>query len=202
MKNRSPSVERICAAAVGHFAERGYDASSLNEIAEQVGIRKASLYAHFAGKDALFLEVFSEAREQEAAFVHACFAAERANRLPGEHYCRMVAGRYKESAHLRFLLRTAYLPPAPLRAVIATGYEDHVQALRDLFCAALATGRSLAGTDIRMFADAYLGIVDSLHVELVYSNEAAFERRLTALWRIMADSLALASPQAPAKHEA
>ncbi|WP_081897690.1 TetR/AcrR family transcriptional regulator [Massilia sp. BSC265] len=54
MKIRSPSVERICGAAVKHFAEHGYDASSLNVIAEQVGIRKASLYTHFSGKGAVF----------------------------------------------------------------------------------------------------------------------------------------------------
>jgi AcrR family transcriptional regulator len=193
MKNRSPSVERICAAAVSHFAEYGYDASSLNEIAARVGIRKASLYAHFASKDALFMEVFSEAREQESAFVQASFAAEGVTSVPGEHYCKMVAARYKDSAHLRFLLRTAYLPPASLRGAITSGYEEHVQALRDLFCIGLASGRTLNGADIRVFGDAYLGIVDSLHVELVYSNEAAFERRRIALWRILADSIGQAS---------
>ncbi len=43
----------ICAAAARIIAAKGYEAASLREIAEAVGITKASLYYHFSSKDEL-----------------------------------------------------------------------------------------------------------------------------------------------------
>ncbi|WP_406025975.1 TetR/AcrR family transcriptional regulator [Nocardioides sp. NBC_00850] len=42
------------------FTSRGYAATSTREIAEAVGIRQASLYYHFAGKDEILSELLSQ----------------------------------------------------------------------------------------------------------------------------------------------
>ncbi len=45
--------EKIFEASLDLFAQNGFDAVSMREIAEAVGIKKASLYSHFSGKDEL-----------------------------------------------------------------------------------------------------------------------------------------------------
>lgn len=49
--------EDILNAAAALFVERGFAATSTRLIAERVGIRQASLYYHFSGKDELLIEL-------------------------------------------------------------------------------------------------------------------------------------------------
>ncbi|MGY6655535.1 TetR family transcriptional regulator [Amycolatopsis sp. TRM77291] len=49
----SPTPQRILAASRALFAARGYRATSMQAIADRVGITKAALYYHFASKDEL-----------------------------------------------------------------------------------------------------------------------------------------------------
>ena len=47
--------ERILDVALDLFTEKGYDKTSLREIAEQLGFTKAALYYHFPGKKDILL---------------------------------------------------------------------------------------------------------------------------------------------------
>jgi TetR/AcrR family transcriptional regulator len=49
--------ERILDAAEDLFAENGFSATSLGDVADRVGIRSPSLYNHFKNKEALYLAV-------------------------------------------------------------------------------------------------------------------------------------------------
>lgn len=59
--------ERIKSVALPLFAHKGYEGTTMKEIAELVGIKKASLYAHYDGKEALFFTILEDLKQEYIA---------------------------------------------------------------------------------------------------------------------------------------
>ncbi|HEY9710744.1 MAG TPA: helix-turn-helix domain-containing protein, partial [Oculatellaceae cyanobacterium] len=56
--------ERVITAAEILFRQRGYNVVTMRDIAEEVGIRQASLYYHFPSKEQLFITVIEQVFER------------------------------------------------------------------------------------------------------------------------------------------
>ena len=60
----SRSVQKralILSAAMRHFAQHGYEAARVGDMANQLGIAKGSVFQHFGSKDGLFFESYKSA---------------------------------------------------------------------------------------------------------------------------------------------
>ena len=62
--NGEASRRRILDAAAEIAGERGYTATSINEVASRSGLPKSSIYWHFSDKDALFAAVIEDSYER------------------------------------------------------------------------------------------------------------------------------------------
>ncbi len=88
-QTRSRKGEAVLEAAGKLFLEQGYAAVSMDAVAREAGVSKATLYAHFASKEALFGAVVSKrcsvmAETLELARVHDA-PLEMALRRVGRH---------------------------------------------------------------------------------------------------------------------
>ena len=61
--------QEILSRALELFTEKGYEGTGMDDIAKAVGIRKASLYYHFDGKESIFSAVFNGILAEYAAYV-------------------------------------------------------------------------------------------------------------------------------------
>ena len=70
--DRGNTKQEILEASLELFSVRGFEATSISQIASAVGIRKASLYSHFESKQAILDELVQEVLKQYE--VHSIFA--------------------------------------------------------------------------------------------------------------------------------
>jgi AcrR family transcriptional regulator len=56
---------------MSHFAERGFHAARVGDIAAELGIAKGSVFQHFKSKDGLFFEVYKKAVRSFAVYMDA-----------------------------------------------------------------------------------------------------------------------------------
>lgn len=72
MMSKGNTKQEILEAALELFSVQGFEAASISQIADAVGIRKASLYSHFDGKQAILDELMKVILEQYSE--HSIFA--------------------------------------------------------------------------------------------------------------------------------
>jgi AcrR family transcriptional regulator len=97
---RTDTRARIQAVALELFTERGYEGTSLREIAERLGVTKAALYYHFKSKE----EIVSSFVEDGMKRVQAILEWLREQpRTPETHreFLRRYSAELHESNHFR-----------------------------------------------------------------------------------------------------
>jgi TetR/AcrR family transcriptional regulator len=72
----SKRKEEIVETATVLFAERGYAGASMADLAEAVGLRKASLFHHFPSKDLLYAAVLERPVQEVAVAIAAATTSE------------------------------------------------------------------------------------------------------------------------------
>ncbi|MER6577159.1 TetR family transcriptional regulator [Nonomuraea sp. NPDC001023] len=131
-RKKEQTRRRIAETALRLFAERGFDAVTVNEIAEAAGVAKVTLFAYFPSKECLALDGVTE---DTAAIV--------AGRAPGrsplgalrEHYRTMAAQGAREVDVEGLLTRVRVIAATP--ALLAAVQQTHAGE-RHALAAALA----------------------------------------------------------------
>jgi AcrR family transcriptional regulator len=104
--------DRILDAAEDLFAEKGYSATSLGDVADRVGIRSPSLYNHFRNKEALYEAVLERLLEDFSAPM-AELAREAVTDEQVFHWLEAIVRQHHANPNLARLLQHAALSGGP-----------------------------------------------------------------------------------------
>lgn len=130
-----PAAESILAVAEQLFAERGYEATSMSELAQRAGVSKANIFHHFHSKRELYLAVMQAACKDSRQALLEIRAGNGSTRERLTGFMRR---------HLRNLLDNEEVSRLVLREVLESGPEH---------------GRELAE---RVFAEGFRQLVETV----------------------------------------
>jgi AcrR family transcriptional regulator len=153
--------DRLLLVAATTFTERGYDGTSMEDLARELGITKSAIYHHVSGKDELLRLATNRALDGLTAVVEQADAIEgpAIDRL--EHFVRRsVDVLLDELPFVTLLLRVRGNTPVERRAITRRREIDHAISL--LVAQAEAEGDVRPDVDPALTARLLFGMVNSL----------------------------------------
>lgn len=153
--------EQIYEVASRLFSERGYHATSMRDLASELGMQGGSLYAHISGKEELLVEIVNQAARQfDAALLplrDATLTPEEKLREAMRRHLQVVTGNL-ESATV-FFHEWEHLAPESYGHV--TAWRDTIDAFyRDLIREGVQAGTYKPDLDIKMTAYLVLSAIN------------------------------------------
>ncbi len=173
----------ILESALELFADRGYEGVSVQDIAAAVGIRAASLYAHFPGKEAIFRAVFALALGKWEETAAGCMREASGPGSPETRIARVLlafVSAMADSTVYRFWTRVYVFPPRFLRdsdfAACAALDRKFVDGLRSV----IADGLGLKPAAAASLSSALMNYAAGLLVNSAYAAPSMREIRAAA----------------------
>lgn len=179
----------ILAEARTIFARQGYAETSLREIAEAVGIKTPSLYAHFPSKEALYAEVYAGVSVDHTAFFDELLrnSSELEPLARLHHILGGIEAYYRDRPDLaEFSLRAAVTEYGPggeqLRQIFLDSESTLAAAVRQTYEDGVAAGTFAAG-DAEGFTALVFVVMDGLFLQLTHDTPEIYRERFDQAWR-------------------
>ncbi|MBW6457899.1 MAG: TetR/AcrR family transcriptional regulator [FCB group bacterium] len=183
--------DKILETAAKYFSEKGYNGTSMREIAEALDITKAALYYHFPGKDAIFSACISNSLERIASYYEEINASNESFWTKLE---QLIAGifRFSESRPHTFrlfsLLMNQSFDREPDKHMMQKYFIRQSRAFNAMIETAIANKEIRGDIPADLISSALFGLIHhaSGHkIKNMFSNGFTAEEQITHLLKLI-----------------
>ncbi|MEK4228199.1 TetR/AcrR family transcriptional regulator [Solibacillus sp. FSL H8-0538] len=181
------SSQRIKDTALKLFTEKGYEGTSLADIAEVVGMKKSSIYNHYKSKDDLFLSIFETCSQGELTFYKRFFANDAM--LPTlqllKTFIDQKTSHFSQSTSSKFLFRFMIFPPFHMKQQLEQATTLHNEQSKQIIMDALHDAmifRAMEPKRISEMISLYCVLLEGILVETLFGNQERSLARIEEAW--------------------
>lgn len=167
--------QRVLDAAATAFAERGYEGSSIRDIADLLKVRSASLYYYLPSKEAALAAVCEAGVTTFIANLSKAIgdSSSAAEKVRAAIHVQLSPLRERPYAdYIRVFLRHRHELPDPERRRIVGLSRQYQKLVQDIFTAAIASGEFRSTLNAEYSAFALLGLCNSVISSHVWPRSA------------------------------
>jgi AcrR family transcriptional regulator len=180
--------DRLSVEAARMFAERGYHGTSIGDLADALGIRKASVYSHIKGKEDLLVEIaLAGAKAFHTALDGVATDAdpEQRLRLALRAHLGVVAGQLDVATvwlqEWRFLT-------GPARQTFLTERRRYERRIRKLFEDAVKAGVLRSDLDVKRAVLVFFSIANWAYTWM--TTRTTVDQEADAFWSLLVEGMA------------
>ncbi|PRX77431.1 TetR family transcriptional regulator [Bacillus sp. V-88] len=181
----------IKSVALDLFGQKGYEDTSLAEIAKEVGIKKPSIYNHFRSKEDLFIDVLEDLivsevtayRKTEVAMNHQ--EPLKNVRVLFDLFCQ----RLLTTKEALLWKRVTFFPPEQFKDLIQEQFIHLEKVTTSILVSVYKEGvnqgmfQEVTEDD---FVASFLCLVDGVFLEHHYYTDEIFQQRIESAWKVYA----------------
>ena len=159
------SRQEILRTAARLFQQRGYDATSMNDVAAALKLSKGGLYHHFQSKDEILFEIMNHAMEitQERVLAPVRGIADPEDRLRALIRLHMEVVLSPRDREITVMLHENHPLPPALRKRINHRKKEYVHFVESLIAEVQDTRKSKRTVSPRAAAFALLGMINWIY---------------------------------------
>jgi AcrR family transcriptional regulator len=169
-------ISKIIQTALDIFSKNGYRATTMNDIAKEMGVSKGALYSYFKSKDDILKEIFQSH--------HQILREILCKSVDGQDYVLMMEKAYKlmtekynEFIHMSFETFALASHDKHIRNIIREDHEKDVEVLRELLQNLMEKGAVRTDVNPRIMAQLVDALFTGIWLNLImgYDNAEVHE---------------------------
>ena len=163
---REEAKNRILEAALQEFSEKGFNQTTMDDVARRVGVSKGALYLYFKSKEELFRGIYEKAPHALGDMIRSSFKGDNLIESASQIFDGMIK-QYASNPGLSFEIFAEATRNPGLKKILRSNYDEYINIMLGFLKEQQRKGNVNKEQDLHALAQALISLWNGMEALLV-----------------------------------